>query len=165
MDSRLATFIDTVAAVLGHQQAPPPAPCPDIAPHLAALIAEQGWLSDEQQLPDPAAYRRQCLYEHPQARFSIGCFVWAPGQRTPIHDHRSWGVIGVLSGSITSETFVQDGAGLRGEVPVEIAHRNVAWVHPRLGDIHRIGGGPQGGISIHVYGCGFQTVCQTLYPD
>jgi predicted metal-dependent enzyme (double-stranded beta helix superfamily) len=38
-------------------------------------------------------------------------FVWAPGQGTPIHDHRVWGLVGVLRGAETSERFVRQGDG------------------------------------------------------
>jgi predicted metal-dependent enzyme (double-stranded beta helix superfamily) len=31
--------------------------------------------------------------------------VWGPGQTTPIHDHRVWGLIGMLRGSEYSQGF------------------------------------------------------------
>lgn len=160
----LLAFTDDLSALLSRSHAAP-APCPEIAERLARLVADDSWLAPDWRIPSAEAYRRQRLYQDPAGRFSVGCFVWAANQRTPIHDHRSWGVIGVLAGAITSETFAQTPAGLSGSSPVTLETGLVAWVHPEDGDIHRIGGAAQGGISIHVYGCAFDTVCKTLYPN
>lgn len=162
LPTALCTFVNEAATLL-ERNAPPPFPCPDIALRLGGLVADGSWLAPEWRVPSEQAYRRQCLYEHPDGAFSIGCFVWAPHQRTPIHDHRSWGVIGVLSGAITSETYTRTESGLAGTAPIILPAGLTAWVHPTEGDIHRIGGADQGGISIHVYGCRFDTVCNTLY--
>ncbi|MAJ28453.1 MAG: hypothetical protein CMJ92_03520, partial [Planctomycetes bacterium] len=43
-------------------------------------------------------YTRHLLHADPEDRFSLLALVWKPGQGTPIHDHPSWGVIGVLRG-------------------------------------------------------------------
>lgn len=158
----LAAFTADLAQVLAHP-AVAPFPCPDVAVKLAVLIADDCWLAAEWRTPSAESYRRQCLYQSPDGAFSIGCFVWSPHQATPIHDHRAWGVIGVLAGSITSESFSKSPSGLIGTAPQPLAAGSVAWVHPAEGDIHRIGGGEHGGISIHVYGCGFDTVCLNAY--
>ena len=33
------------------------------------------------------------------SRFSVVSFVWGPGQKTPVHDHRTWGLVGILRGA------------------------------------------------------------------
>jgi len=43
-------------------------------------------------------YTRHLLHADAEDRFSLLALVWKPGQGTPIHDHPSWGVIGVLRG-------------------------------------------------------------------
>ena len=159
----LATFTSELSALLSHPHEAP-SPCPQIAQRLEKLVADDAWLAPEWRATSTEGYRRQCLYQDPSGLFSIGCFVWAANQQTPIHDHHSWGVIGVLSGAITSETFTQTASGLNKSEPVTLQTGRVAWVHPHDGDIHRIGGAAHGGISIHVYGCAFDTVCKNLYP-
>jgi len=37
--------------------------------------------------------------------FLVGSFVWMPGQRTPVHDHTVWGLVGVMRGEETCEEY------------------------------------------------------------
>lgn len=124
----------------------------DFAPHLLS--------------PMPRGYRREVLHDEPGGRFSIGCFVWGPGQQTPIHDHNAWGVIAVAQGALLSETFVLD-QGIPSRTGIaRLQAGETAWVHPATGDIHRIGAGlPQVCVSVHVYGCSFDTVCRNRYAE
>ena len=62
----------------------------------AALIARDDWLPDAYAQPHPEKYRQYLLYGDPLDRFSLVSFVWGPGQRTPVHDHLMWGLIGML---------------------------------------------------------------------
>jgi predicted metal-dependent enzyme (double-stranded beta helix superfamily) len=58
---------------------------------LAVLIATDDWLPDVFPAADPARCRQYILYilyGDPIERFSLVSFVWGPGQRTPVHDHR-----------------------------------------------------------------------------
>jgi 3-mercaptopropionate dioxygenase len=50
----------------------------------------------------PAAY---LVYRPPDRSFSVISMVWDAGQRFPIHDHLSWGLIGVYENGITEERF------------------------------------------------------------
>src|SRR5947209_5874380 len=72
---------------------------------LRALVAKDDWLPDEFCQPDPASYRQFLLYCDPLERFSVVSFVWGPGQRTPVHDHTVWGLIGMLRGSEISRNY------------------------------------------------------------
>jgi predicted metal-dependent enzyme (double-stranded beta helix superfamily) len=57
----------------------------------------------------PAAY---LVYRPPDRTFSIISMVWGAGQKFPIHDHLSCGLIGVYQNSIIAEIFerLDDGA-------------------------------------------------------
>jgi 3-mercaptopropionate dioxygenase len=66
---------------------------------LRALVAVDDWLPPEFALPDSVQYRQYLLYCDPLERFSVVSFVWGPGQRTPVHDHTVWGLIGMLRGA------------------------------------------------------------------
>ena len=63
-------------------------------------------LVDEKYLrpaPDrPASY---LVYRPADRSYSVVSMVWGAGQKFPIHDHLSWGLIGVYSQSIREERF------------------------------------------------------------
>ena len=122
---------------------------------LAALIAHDDWLPEQYARPSPERYQQYLLHCDPLERFSIVSFVWGPGQSTPVHDHRVWGLIGVLRGLERSVTFTRadDGTLVAGEDRVG-GPGDVSAVSPRLGDIHQVfnAHADQVTISIHVYG-------------
>jgi predicted metal-dependent enzyme (double-stranded beta helix superfamily) len=134
---------------------------------LATLIAEDDWLPDAYAAPDPLRYRQYLLHRDARARFSVVSFVWGPGQATPVHDHRTWGLIGVLRGAELVETFARDDDGaLRSTGPGTIARPGaVDWVSPRIGDIHRVANAfdDRVSISIHVYGADIGAVRRATY--
>jgi predicted metal-dependent enzyme (double-stranded beta helix superfamily) len=141
-------------------------PYRQIGASLRPLLAERGWIAPELLHPRREGYRRELLYEDEAGAFSIGCFVWGAGQATPIHDHRSWGVMGVLSGTLQSENFAIGASGrLERSAPAELLHAGqVSWLDPTVGDIHRISAGTDDvDVSIHVYGCRFVDVCRARY--
>jgi predicted metal-dependent enzyme (double-stranded beta helix superfamily) len=128
-----------------------------IADRLADLLAEDGWLAAEDRRPGTDSYRQHLLHVSPTRRFSIVALVWRPGQRTPIHDHIAWCVVGVLQG-IERETryrLVEDGTGRHLEPIDDVeAHRgHVEALIPPAEDIHLVEArGDDLTISIHVYG-------------
>jgi predicted metal-dependent enzyme (double-stranded beta helix superfamily) len=140
--------------------------CRQIGESLRPLLSEKGWIAPELLHQRRDGYRRELLYEDDAGVFSIGCFVWGAGQGTPIHDHRSWSVIGVLSGALQSENFAMSASGrLETSAPAELlCEGEVVWLDPTIGDIHRIGAGSgDGGVSVHIYGCRFTDVCRARY--
>jgi 3-mercaptopropionate dioxygenase len=87
----------------------------------------------------------------------VVALVWLPGQRTPIHDHVSWCVVGVYQG-IEREThyqLVEDAGGSR-LVPggtFEARPGHVEALVPPQENIHEVTAvGAEKTISIHVYG-------------
>src|ERR1044072_5298517 len=66
---------------------------------LRELVASDDWLPQEAGQPHPACYQQYLLYCDVLERFSVVSFVWGPGQRTPVHDHTVWGLIGMLRGA------------------------------------------------------------------
>jgi 3-mercaptopropionate dioxygenase len=123
---------------------------------LGKLIAQDDWLPDSHAAPDKERYRQYLLYIDPRERFSVVSFVWGPGQATPVHDHRVWGLVGVLRGAEFNESFVRDEEGaIRANGPVRTLYPgDIEAVSPRLGDIHRVANAydHKVSISIHVYG-------------
>src|SRR3569833_948956 len=71
-------------------------------------------LTAEERAGVPATYQSHTLYAAPDGAFSIVGLVWLPGQVTPIHDHVTWCVFGVLQGVEHEELYVHEGARLLG---------------------------------------------------
>jgi predicted metal-dependent enzyme (double-stranded beta helix superfamily) len=134
---------------------------------LSDLVAHDDWLPAEYAAPDPERYRQYLLHCDSSERFSVVSFVWGPGQSTPIHDHRVWGLVGVLRGAERSEAFARDARGelvVRG--PAELLEPgSVAAVSPRIGDIHRVSNAydDRASVSIHAYGGNIGAVERATY--
>jgi predicted metal-dependent enzyme (double-stranded beta helix superfamily) len=111
-------------------------------------------LSPEQRRGDPDGYRSQLLHTEPDGSFSIVALVWRPGQVTPIHDHVTWCVFGVVQGVEYEELFRLDeerGVLVESGVSTNEAGDVSGFAPP--GDIHRVRNvGDETAISIHVYG-------------
>lgn len=123
---------------------------------LRALIAEDDWLPEEFARPSAEGYRQYLLHCDPLERFSVVSFVWMPGQRTPIHDHTVWGLVGVMRGEETCEEYSGD-VKPAGRHPVR--RGQVDRVSPRIGDIHVVANeGSDMAVSIHVYGANIGAV-------
>lgn len=125
-----------------------------VAEALESHLPTRDILTPEQQVGDPEGYRSHLLHSEPDGTFSIVALVWRPGQVTPIHDHVTWCVLGVVQGVEHEELFRLDKDG---ECLVEVGRStndagDVTGFAPP-GDIHRVRNiGDSTAISIHVYG-------------
>jgi len=138
---------------------------PDAISAFTALLASLDWLAPELRVPNPDRYRREALFQTADGSLSIGCFVWGPGQKTPIHDHRGWGLIGVAVGSLEETGFVRtDSGALRTGATRILEQGQIGWCRAGDGGIHRVGSvGRSTAISIHAYGAAFDQVCGTSF--
>ncbi|MCC6717552.1 MAG: cysteine dioxygenase [Acetobacteraceae bacterium] len=133
---------------------------------LAGLVAQDDWLPDAFAVPNPARYTQYVLHCDPLERFSVVSFVWGPGQKTPVHDHMVWGLIGMLRGAETETHFTRGTGGAL--VPGETATLRpgmVGMVSPDIGDIHVVANAiaDQPSISIHVYGANIGMVRRHVF--
>jgi 3-mercaptopropionate dioxygenase len=125
-----------------------------VASALELHLPSPGILTPEQRSGDPEAYKSEVIHSEPDGSFSIVALVWLPGQVTPIHDHVTWCVFGVIQGMEREELFELDE---QGTCLVEAGDRvnstgEVSGFAPP-GDIHRVrNGGDHTAISIHIYG-------------
>ena len=123
---------------------------------LKALIAHDDWLPPEFAVPSPEGYRQYLLHCDPLERFSVVSFVWMPGQKTPIHDHTVWGLVGVMRGEELCEEYSAQAKPV-GRHPVRPG--DVDRVSPRIGDVHVVSNaGTRTAVSIHVYGANIGAV-------
>lgn len=133
---------------------------------LKSLVSHDDWLPSEFAQPDPDRYQQFLVHADPLGRFSVVSFVWGPGQRTPIHDHRVWGLIGMLRGSEQSQGFSASAQGFVADgVPITLNPGDVEVVSPRVGDIHQVSNtfADRISISIHVYGANIGAVRRATY--
>ena len=134
---------------------------------LAGLVARDDWLPDDYARPSSEGYRQYLLHCDSRERFSVVSFVWGPGQGTPIHDHRVWGLVGVLRGAERVETFRRrhDGTFEQAGGPEYLREGEVDAFSPRTGDIHRVSNAREHepSVSIHVYGGNIGAVERATY--
>lgn len=134
---------------------------------LSELVAHDDWLPAEYAKADPIRYQQYLLHCDSRERFSVVSFVWGPGQSTPVHDHRVWGLVGVLRGSELNESFTQDSGGrlTSAGTPSRLVAGSVTALSPRIGDVHRVSNAERDrvSISIHVYGANIGAVERATY--
>ena len=134
---------------------------------LADLVTHDDWLPDEFAVPSAESYRQYLLYCDPLERFSVVSFVWGPGQKTPVHDHTVWGLVGVMRGGELCEEYAGPTAG-RPFAPSG-SHRidpgGIDRVSPTIGDIHVVSNAfsDRPSVSIHVYGANIGAVRRHVF--
>jgi 3-mercaptopropionate dioxygenase len=125
-----------------------------VASALERNLPSPSILTAEQRTGDPETYKSEVLHSEPDGSFSIVALVWLPGHVTPIHDHVTWCVFGVIQGTEREELFELD---QQRTCLVEAGHRvnrtgEVSGFAPP-GDIHRVrNAGDLTAVSIHIYG-------------
>ena len=78
-----------------------------LAPLMLDLIDQAGsFLEPQHYRSDPGSYARNLVYDAGDESLSLYSIVWLPGQWTPVHDHGSWGVVGVVEGVLEEGSYV-----------------------------------------------------------
>jgi 3-mercaptopropionate dioxygenase len=134
-----------------------------LAPLMLSLIEQAGdFLEPRHYASDPAHYTRNLIYDAPDASLSLYALVWQPGQWTPVHDHGSWGVVGIVEGVLEERNYVRLGPHREADEGIELVrggvillgHGAVTSFVPNPDHIH-ITGVPEGrprAVSLHLYG-------------
>jgi predicted metal-dependent enzyme (double-stranded beta helix superfamily) len=120
---------------------------------LGKLVAHDDWLPEDCAQPHPQYYQQYLLHCDPLERFSVVSFVWGPGQKTPVHDHTVWGLVGVMRGTELCRRF-KPGAPMAASERQRLERGSVDHLSPQEGDIHEVANAydDRVSISIHVYG-------------
>jgi len=132
-----------------------PAVPEQVADLLQAWLASGVAIEPSVTVPSRDHYVMYPLYVAPDGSFSVASAVWDVGQRTPIHDHGVWGVVGIYRGV---EAEVHYGAAGDGE-RLEVTEKNV-WSRGQVTvccggdrDIHQVSCDSDAPcVGIHVYG-------------
>ena len=130
---------------------------------LRRLVATDTWLPEDCAIPGPR-YRQYLLHCDPLERFSVVSFVWGPGQRTPVHNHTVWGLVGMLRGEEVS-TEMRPGAPMTPGQVDRLREGEVVAVSANTYDIHVVENAlpDRASISIHVYGGNIGAVARSVF--
>lgn len=134
-----------------------------IAPLMRTLLdADRTFLKPEHFQSNPQHYERNAIYISPDQDLSLFALVWLPGQWTPVHDHGSWGVVGVVRGLLEERSYMatdgeikkDSGIRLRRGGVILLIPGSVTSFVPNPDHIHMTGVAPEREtcVSLHLYG-------------
>jgi 3-mercaptopropionate dioxygenase len=117
----LARFVDQARAQA--RLLTDPADCVlALAPLMLDLIDQAGSFLQPQHYRDSdAGYTRNLVFDEADASLSLYAIVWRPGQWTPVHDHGSWGVVGVVEGVLEERSYVRLNADRSADEGIDLA--------------------------------------------
>ncbi len=134
-----------------------------LAPLMLDLIDKADtFLEPQHYRSDPTSYTRNLVYDAPDESLSLYAIVWLPGQWTPVHDHGSWGVVGVIEGVLEERSYVRVSPDRGADEDIKLArgglillrHGAVTSFVPNPDHIH-VTGVPferPRAVSLHLYG-------------
>lgn len=139
-----------------------------IAPLLSALLAGGYQLPADVVRPSPDRHLTYPLYVAPDDRWCLASVVWNMGQRTPVHGHETWGVVGVYSGAEREVRYVKPAPGAVGPLTPAGEQR---WTRGQVtvccttdDDVHSVvAEGDEPTVGIHVYGGNIGTISRPAY--
>jgi 3-mercaptopropionate dioxygenase len=134
-----------------------------LVPLMLDLVERSGsFLEPRHYRSDPHQYARNLVYDAPDASLSLYTLVWLPGQWTPVHDHGSWGVVGVLEGVLEERSYVRMSPDHGDDDGIELARGGVILLSrgavtsfvPNPDHIHMTGVPLERAraVSLHLYG-------------
>jgi predicted metal-dependent enzyme (double-stranded beta helix superfamily) len=130
-------------------------------------VGVDDWLPNEYAQPSASGYQQYLLHADSRERFSVVSFVWGPGQKSPIHDHTVWGIVGILRGAELEQSYSRESDGHFEErgAPARLEKGEVTAVSPEIGDFHRVSNALEDrpSVSIHVYGANIGAVRRSMY--
>ncbi len=148
-----------------------------VEPLIKQLIStDLSWLTDEhRRLPREktgvaSGYGQHCVYRRSNA-LSVVVFCWGAGRGTPVHDHRTWGVLGFIEGSEKETRYRRiDGgsdpayAKLEETGVVLTEEGQTSHIVTPNRDVHKVENpGSRPSLSLHVYGCDIGSQRRRMY--
>src|SRR5690606_8266904 len=104
MQNKLQTFVEAINETLAGNPSEEEL-LDQLKGPFGELIAKDDWLEERYAQPHPDYYQQHLMHLDPQERFSVVSFVWGPGQKTPVHNHTVWGMVGMLRGAEISTRY------------------------------------------------------------
>jgi predicted metal-dependent enzyme (double-stranded beta helix superfamily) len=130
MDSAVARFIDDVHAVIVQQEDPADR-VTAITPLMRRLLDFSGlFLEPNHFRSNPKHYERNAIHISSDGDLSLFALVWLPGQWTPVHDHGSWGVVGIVQGLLEERSFIATDGEITGDTGIRLRRGGVILLNP-----------------------------------
>lgn len=132
-----------------------------VADRLRAFIRAQPKLAAKFTHPAQDTYARRLLHRDAAGRFVIVAMAWGAGHGTPVHDHGTWGVVGMLQNRIAAWVYQRcDDGSCEGYAELkEIGYTEAEQgdvlpvVMPPDDEIHRLQNKwDEVAVGIHIYG-------------
>ena len=102
-----------------------------LAPLMLDLLTHtESFLTDAHRRSDTSGYARNLIHAAPDGSMSLYALVWLPGQWTPVHDHGSWGVVGVVEGVLEERNYVRIDDHHDRDEGIELARGGVILLTP-----------------------------------
>ena len=144
-----------------------------VAERLGPILGDPDLLTPEQCLVRRQGFTLNKIHIAPDESFSIGAGIWDVGQTTPIHDHGTWGVIGIWRGVEREESFERLGPRvMSGRVQIvpragRLAGPGTVFVCCTTDqDVHRVScASPEPVIGVHVYGGDLAQIPRLKYDE
>lgn len=161
-DYGLADFIDDCDAAALRAVTPADAVVA-IMPLMERLLGgARDFLKPEHYREESAHYARNAIHVDKRGGLSLYALVWLPGQWTPVHDHGSWGVVGVVEGALEEHNYMSLDGEIRGDRGIRLKRGgaillgagSITSFVPNPDHIHMTGVSKarQRTVSLHLYG-------------
>lgn len=134
-----------------------------VAPLMRDLLQEaREFLRPEHFRSEPDHYTRNAIHICPSGQLSLFSMVWRPGQWTPVHDHGSWGVVGIVEGWLEERAYMSADGDITADAGIRLKRGGIVLLNPGAvtsfvpnpDHIHRTGV-PEDRprcVSLHLYG-------------
>jgi predicted metal-dependent enzyme (double-stranded beta helix superfamily) len=102
-----------------------------IAPLMQTLAGEaEAFLSADHLRSEPGHYARNAIHIAPSGNLSLFALVWLPGQWTPVHDHGSWGVVGIVRGLLEERSYMSETGNIGADSGIRLRRGGVLLLNP-----------------------------------
>ncbi|RFB75590.1 cysteine dioxygenase family protein [Methylovirgula sp. 4M-Z18] len=162
MTKALDRFIDDAHAVIG-QTEDAAERVTMIAPLMRRLLdSDRSFLQPAHFRSNPEHYERNAIHISDDGNLSLFALVWLPGQWTPVHDHGSWGVVGIVQGLLEERSYMAADGEITRDTGIRLRRGGVILLNPgsvtsfvpNPDHIHMTGVAAEREmcVSLHVYG-------------
>ena len=140
-----------------------------VGERLSSLLDSDYRLPDELTRPAPDRHVNYPIHIAPDDSWCLVAVVWNLGQRTPVHGHETWGVVGIYSGAEREYRFAKPTEADAGKPLTPMGEElfeqgQVTVCCTTHDDVHRVAAvGDIPTVGIHVYGANIGTIERRLY--
>ena len=152
---RVRSFVSGVRAEIAAAETPADA-CRRLRPAFAELLADDAWLPAEYHEPAQESgmgggIGQWLLFRAADRSLCLFSLVVPSGAATPVHDHGSWGLVGLYRGTQDEELFAERAGGLELIDRRALEPGDMYTLLPPRNDVHRVRTtSPETSVSIHL---------------